>query len=116
MRQHVVDGIKKILILRMPRSGCLEGRTALVPISSNSLPASEAKLELALKGPDDACMADYFISYTQSDREWAQWIGKELEAVGHTPHIHEWEIGGGENIYGWIETSIDAAHHMLCVV
>jgi tetratricopeptide (TPR) repeat protein len=61
-------------------------------------------------------MADYFISYTQSDRDWAFWLGKELEGLGHTPHIHEWEIEGGENIYSWMETRIDAAHHMLCVV
>jgi hypothetical protein len=61
-------------------------------------------------------MADYFVSYTQSDHEWASWIAKELEALGHKPRIHEWEIEGGENIYAWMETGIDAAHHMLCVV
>jgi hypothetical protein len=61
-------------------------------------------------------MADFFISYTQTDHDWAKWIGEELKALGHTPHIHEWEIEGGENIYGWMETRIDAAHHMLCVV
>jgi hypothetical protein len=61
-------------------------------------------------------MADYFISYTSSDRDWAQWIGKELEALGHTPHIHEWEIKGGEDIYAWMEARHDAADHVLCVV
>jgi tetratricopeptide (TPR) repeat protein len=61
-------------------------------------------------------MADYFISYTQSDRDFAQWIGKELEALGHKAYIHEWEIEGGDNIYAWMENRIDAAHHMLCVV
>ena len=43
-------------------------------------------------------MADYFFSYTSSDRDWAQWIGKELAALSHTPHVHEWEINGGEDI------------------
>jgi TIR domain-containing protein len=61
-------------------------------------------------------MLDFFVSYTQSDRDWAFWIAKELEALGHKPHLHEWEIEGGENIYAWMETAIDAAHHMLCVV
>ena len=61
-------------------------------------------------------MADYFISYTSSDRDWAQWIGKELEALAHTPHIHEWEIQGGEDIYAWMEARHDAADHVLCVV
>jgi hypothetical protein len=29
--RYFVDGIKKNLILRKPRSGCLEGRTVLIP-------------------------------------------------------------------------------------
>ena len=37
-------------------------------------------------------MADIFVSYTSSDRDWAFWIAKELEALGHVPHVHEWEI------------------------
>jgi hypothetical protein len=31
-------------------------------------------------------VADIFISYTASDRDWAFWIAKELESLGHTPH------------------------------
>lgn len=61
-------------------------------------------------------MADFFISYTSSDREWAHWIGKELGALGHEPHIHEWEIDGGGDIYGWMEKRLDAADHVLCVI
>jgi Tfp pilus assembly protein PilF len=61
-------------------------------------------------------MADIFISYTASDREWAFWIAKELEALGHAPHVHEWEIKGGDDIYAWMEARHDAADHVLCVV
>lgn len=60
-------------------------------------------------------MADIFVSYTSSDREWAFWIGNELEALGHTPHVHEWEIKGSEDIYSWMQRRIEAADHMLCV-
>ena len=28
-------------------------------------------------------VADIFVSYTSSDREWAQWIALELERFGH---------------------------------
>jgi hypothetical protein len=38
------------------------------------------------KGQD---VAEIFVSYTSSDRDWAAWIGHELIALGHTPHIHE---------------------------
>ena len=61
-------------------------------------------------------MADIFVSYTKSDRDWAMWIATELKALGHAPHVHEWEIGAGGDIYAWMETRIDQAHHMLCVV
>ena len=61
-------------------------------------------------------MADIFISYTSSDREWAFWIGRELEALGHVPHVHDWEIKGSDDIYGWMEQHHDAADHVLCVI
>jgi TIR domain len=48
-------------------------------------------------------MADIFVSYTSSDNDWAFWIGHELEALGHRPHIHEWELSGGANIMAWME-------------
>ena len=61
-------------------------------------------------------MADIFISYTSSDRDWAFWIAKELEALDHTPRVHEWEIKGGDDIYAWMEQRHDAADHVLCVI
>ncbi|TPV97794.1 MAG: hypothetical protein USCAAHI_02782 [Beijerinckiaceae bacterium] len=61
-------------------------------------------------------MADIFVSYTSSDRDWAFWIGHELEDLGHRPHIHELELSGGADIMAWMETQTDAADHVLCVV
>jgi hypothetical protein len=61
-------------------------------------------------------MADIFVSYTSSDREWSFWIANELRTLGHTPHVHEWEIKTGEDIYAWLEQRHDAADHVLCVV
>ena len=61
-------------------------------------------------------MADIFVSYTGSDRDWAFWIAKELQALGHTAHVHEWEIKGGDDIYAWMEARHEAADHVLCVV
>jgi hypothetical protein len=30
-------------------------------------------------------MADIFVSYTNSDRDWPFWIGQELQALGRVP-------------------------------
>jgi tetratricopeptide (TPR) repeat protein len=61
-------------------------------------------------------MADIFVSYTSSDADWAKWIALELERLGHAPHVHEWEIKGGDDIYGWMQQRHEAADHVLCVL
>ena len=61
-------------------------------------------------------MADIFVSYTSSDREWAHWTALELERLGHVAHVHEWEIEGSESIYAWMERRHDAADRVVCVV
>jgi tetratricopeptide (TPR) repeat protein len=61
-------------------------------------------------------VADIFVSYTSSDREWVMWIATELKSLGHKPYVHEWEIGAGDDIYAWMEARHDAAEHVLCVV
>jgi hypothetical protein len=50
-----------------------------------------------------------FVSYKKRDRDWAFWLAAELKALGHTPHIHEWEIKGGDDIYAWMEAHHDTA-------
>jgi tetratricopeptide (TPR) repeat protein len=66
--------------------------------------------------PQGAGAADVFISYARSDREWAFWIASELEALGYTSHIAEWEIKGGDDIYSWMETRLGTTDYVLCVV
>jgi tetratricopeptide (TPR) repeat protein len=61
-------------------------------------------------------MADIFVSYTSSDRDWAFWIGHQLQALGHVVHIHEWEIPGGGDIPAWMEERQHKADRTLCVV
>ncbi len=60
-------------------------------------------------------MADIFVSYTSADRDWAFWIAAELEKLGHQPHVHDWEIQGGDDIYSWMENRIGGSDHVLCV-
>ena len=39
-------------------------------------------------------MTDFFISYNQSDRDWAEWIAWELEAKSYTTRIQAWDFHG----------------------
>jgi hypothetical protein len=61
-------------------------------------------------------MAHFFVSYTSSDKDWAEWIGHELIRLGQKPHLHDWEISGGGNLAEWMEKRHDEADHVLCVV
>jgi hypothetical protein len=61
-------------------------------------------------------MVDVFVSYTSDDRDWAFWIGQELETLGHVPRIHEWEISAGGDIAKWMDERLQNADFVLCVV
>jgi tetratricopeptide (TPR) repeat protein len=60
-------------------------------------------------------MADYFISYTKNDRDWAFWLDCELKALGHKTHLHDWEIEGGDDVCAWMIERHDAADRVLCI-
>ncbi len=42
-------------------------------------------------------MKDFFISYNQADRQWAEWIGWQLEEEGYSVIIQAWDIRPGSN-------------------
>jgi tetratricopeptide (TPR) repeat protein len=56
-----------------------------------------------------------FISYTSADRYWAHWIAWQLREVGHEPFVHDWEVGAGENIAGWMEDRFRQADCLIGV-
>src|SRR5215831_15008254 len=44
---------------------------------------------------------DFFISYTQTDRAWAEWIAWILEEDGHRVLVQAWDFVPGTN---WIQS------------
>lgn len=42
-------------------------------------------------------MIDFFISYNQADRTWAEWIGWQLEAKGYAVTLQAWDFRPGDN-------------------
>jgi hypothetical protein len=43
---------------------------------------------------------DFFVSYTQADREWAVWIAWILEEAGYRVLVQAWDFGPGSN---WVQ-------------
>lgn len=42
-------------------------------------------------------MKDFFISYNKADRQWAEWIGWQLEEAGYSIGIQAGDIRPGMN-------------------
>jgi hypothetical protein len=47
---------------------------------------------------------DFFVSYTQADRAWAEWIAWQLEEGGHRVLVQAWDFVPGTN---WIQSMQD---------
>jgi tetratricopeptide (TPR) repeat protein len=47
---------------------------------------------------------DFFVSYTQTDRAWAEWIAWQLEEDGHRVLIQAWDMVPGAN---WVHVMHD---------
>src|SRR5918994_1001668 len=41
--------------------------------------------------------ADFFVSYTQADRAWAEWIAWQLEAAGYSTVLQAWDFAPGSD-------------------
>ena len=42
-------------------------------------------------------MSDFFVSYTETDEQWAAWIGWVLEESGYSVRLQAWDFAAGGN-------------------
>jgi hypothetical protein len=47
---------------------------------------------------------DFFVSYTEADRDWAEWVAWQIEAAGYSAFIQAWDFGPGTHF-------VEAMHH-----
>jgi hypothetical protein len=59
---------------------------------------------------------DLFISYTEADRAWAEWIAWQLEAAGHSVVLQVWDFGPGSNFVLEMHRAATDAQRTLLVV
>ena len=57
-------------------------------------------------GGDGRAEWDFFVSYTQADRAWAEWIAWVLEEDGHRVLVQAWDFVPGSN---WVQRMQDGA-------
>ena len=61
-------------------------------------------------------MKDFFISYTQADRGWAEWIAWQLEAAGYSTVLQAWDFWPGQNFVSAMHQAAQEAERTLAVL
>lgn len=56
---------------------------------------------------------DFFVSYQQADRAWAEWIAWQLEGAGHSVLFQGWDFVPGTN---WVTLMQDGVSHSARVI
>ncbi len=59
---------------------------------------------------------DFFISYTQTDRRWAEWIAWCLKEAGYRVFEAEWNISPGSNWIERVEYALPRSEKMIAVL
>lgn len=59
---------------------------------------------------------DFFISYTQADRAWAEWIAWTLEEDGHRVLVQAWDFVPGSNWTQYMQDGATKAERTIAVL
>ncbi|MCK9930248.1 toll/interleukin-1 receptor domain-containing protein [Frankia sp. Mgl5] len=59
---------------------------------------------------------DFFVSYTQPDRPWAEWIAWTLEDIGYRVLIQAWDFTPGSNWVQGMDQGVAAAARTIAVL
>lgn len=59
---------------------------------------------------------DFFVSYTASDRAWAEWLAWELEAAGYTTVLQAWDMPPGSAFAHEMDLALQHTRHTLLVL
>jgi hypothetical protein len=67
-------------------------------------------------GADEPAGCDFFVSYTQADRAWAEWIAWVLEEDGHRVLIQAWDFVSGRNWIHGMQGGVAGAERTIAVL
>ena len=59
---------------------------------------------------------DFFISYTQADQAWAEWISWQLEAAGYRVLVQAWDFVPGTNWIQSMQEGVTRAERTIAVL
>jgi len=59
---------------------------------------------------------DFFISYTKSDKDWAEWIAYTLERSGYSNILMDWDFNPGENFVLNMDKSLRLGKRFIAIM
>ncbi len=59
---------------------------------------------------------DFFISYAENDRNWAEWVAFQLESVGYRVLIQAWDLAPGSSSVMDIEHAFSSSRRIVAIV
>lgn len=59
---------------------------------------------------------DFFVSYTKSDRGWAEWIAWELQEAGYTCILQAWHFAPGQSFMERMRRALVESRHLIAVL
>jgi tetratricopeptide (TPR) repeat protein len=62
-----------------------------------------------------AASKDFFISYTDADQAWAEWIAETLEGGGYSTILQAWDFRPGENFIQRMNQALTEAERVVAV-
>lgn len=65
---------------------------------------------------DTAGMRDYFISYTAADRGWAVWVAFQLESLGFSVVIQDWDFHPGSNFMELMDQAAKDSRRTIAIL
>lgn len=98
------------------------------PVGTNDLPpfeqlcvnCGEPLLASALRcgrcGHQVSQMKDFFISYTQSDSDWARWIAQQLESAGYSTIFQARDFAPGGNFVVQMHRALQMTQRTIAVI
>jgi len=59
---------------------------------------------------------DFFVSYQQADRAWAEWMAWQLEAAGHSVLFQGWDFVPGANWIKLMQDGVSSSARVIVVL
>ncbi|WP_261574612.1 FxSxx-COOH system tetratricopeptide repeat protein [Frankia gtarii] len=72
--------------------------------------------QLPRSADDRTARPDFFVSYTESDQHWAEWIAWQLEEAGYRTVLQLWDFAAGSHLLQEVQRAIRGAKRTVVVL